>query len=138
MTAQMELKANACESYIETINDLYHSILSEHDSYSILTLNSQFDQITKLNKALDAKIQDLLKTIQSVKLADDDRTLLYGHVYTTLLEFYTRQNKAFTEFFHFYPRLSRLPQSGQKAQKYVNKLTEKYMNEMSKVVLDAN
>ena len=47
-----------------------------------------------------------------------------------MLKFYTEQNQAFTDMNR---KLGTLPKSGQKTQKYLIELTEKYMNEIRKL-----
>ena len=48
-----------------------------------------------------------------------------------ILRFYTEQNKALTEM----SAQTQLPKSAQKTQETVNKIIQKYMNEMSKTLL---
>jgi hypothetical protein len=48
-----------------------------------------------------------------------------------ILRFYTEQNKALTEM----SGQTQLPKSAQKTQETINKLIQKYMNEMSKFLM---
>jgi hypothetical protein len=53
----------------------------------------------------------------------------YTEAFKEILNTFTEQNKGFTEM---YAKMGSLPKSAQKTQKYINKLTEKYANEMMK------
>jgi hypothetical protein len=81
---------------------------------------------------LDKKYQDLIKTINGISNAPlNEKANLQCDFYKGILNFYTEQNKAFTDM---NKQLGSLPKSGQKTQKYLIELTEKYMNEMTKLM----
>ena len=56
----------------------------------------------------------------------------WSELYKEILRFYTEQNKALTEM----SGQGQLPKSAQKTQETINKLIQKYMNEMTKLMTD--
>ena len=61
-----------------------------------------------------------------------EKSKVYGGLYQEILKLFTEQNLGFTEL---YKEFGVLPKSAQKTQKYINKLTEKYVSEMSKLMI---
>lgn len=53
------------------------------------------------------------------------------NLYKEILRFYTEQSKEISEFYKEYGSYTK---SARKAQNYINKLTEKYMNDMLKAM----
>ena len=114
---------------IEQIHKTFGTLENEH---GLQRLNITFDQITKKNKQVDQQWQDLIKTVKGLNIPKLAEMKALSELYADLiLNFYTKQNQGFTEFFK---QRGSIPQSGQKAQKYVSDLTEKYMKEMNKLV----
>ena len=114
---------------IEQIRKSFETFENEQ---SLQRLNMTFDQITKKNKLVDQQWQDLIKTLKGLDIPKLAEMKALSELYSGLiLKFYTEQNQAFTGF---YKLRGSMPQSGQKAQKYVSDLTEKYMKEMSKIL----
>ena len=89
-------------------------------------LDPLYDQIVSLNKKMDADIQDFLKEAKAAHMPSSVFIKLLGNV---LGEAYSEQNKKLTVML-----LADPSKKGKKAQKYVQKLTEKYMEEMNKLV----
>ena len=114
---------------IEQIRKSFETFENEQ---SLQRLNMTFDQITKKNKLVDQQWQDLIKTLKGLDIPKLAEMKALSELYSGLiLKFYTEQNQAFTGF---YKLRGSMPQSGQKAQKYVSDLTEKYMKEMNKIL----
>ena len=114
---------------VEQIEKMFETFENEQ---SLQRLNMTFDQITKKNKMVDQQWQDLIKTIKGMNLPKLAEMKALSELYSGLiLNFYTKQNQGFTGF---YKLRGSMPQSGQKAQKYVSDLTEKYMKEMNRLL----
>ena len=80
---------------------------------------------------MDKNFHDLLKTIEALNPPREDLLRIYGEAYKNVLAKLTEQNKAFNEI---YKKTGKLTKPAQNAQNYINKLTEKYMKEMSKAM----
>ena len=97
-------------------------------------MNKTIAHIAKQNETLDANFQDLIKTLkQSPEIPQKERLEVISGGYKEILKFYTEQNQGFTEITK---ELGYLPKEMQKAQKVINKLIEKNMNEMSKMITE--
>jgi len=127
---RLQAKVIFIKSDIDFIKATYESIGKNYQSR--LNISSGFEQLLKQNKELDKKYQDLIKTINGISNAPlNEKANLQCDFYKGILNFYTEQNKAFTDM---NKQLGSLPKSGQKTQKYLIELTEKYMNEMTKLM----
>ena len=127
--AILKPKVELLHMNLDQIVKTFGTLENEH---SLQRLNMTFDQIMKKNKQVDQQWQDLIKTVKSLNIPKLAEMKALSELYTELiLKFYTTQNQGFTEF---YKQRGSMPQSGQKAQKYVSDLTEKYMKEMNKIV----
>ena len=127
---QVEAKLMAIQVNEEAIKSTYESMEPFVKMRSLTGADNYFDQITKLNKELDAKMQDFLKTINGMEFPateNANKTKLKGEIYKKFLELLTKQNQAFS---YLYKEMGVLTKAAQKTQKYVNNLTEKYMKEM--------
>ena len=131
---QVEGKATAIEANIEAIKSTYAGLKPYIDMKSLTGTENYFNQITKLNKELDAKMQDLFKTLNGMEIPPTEyaeRTKAMGEIYKEYLKFFTEQNQGFSML---YKEVGLLPKAAQKTQKYISVLTEKYMKEMTKAV----
>ena len=127
--AILKPKVEIIRMNIEQIRKSFETFENEQ---SLQRLNMTFDQITKKNKLVDQQWQDLVKTLKGMNIPKLEEMKALSELYSGLiLKFYTEQNQAFTGF---YKLRGSMPQSGQKAQKYVSDLTEKYMKEMNKIL----
>ena len=88
-----------------------------------------FENIAAQNKELDKNVQEFQKALFALNPPAQIRQSFYADAYKEILNTFTEQNKGFTELF---AKTGSLPKSAQKTQKYINKLTEKYVNEMLK------
>lgn len=127
---QVEAKLMAIQANMEAIKSTYASMEPFVKMRSLTGADSYFTQITKLNKELDAKMHDLLKTINGLEFPPTEianKTKTEGEIYKKFLEFLTKQNQGFSLL---YKEVGVLTKAAQKTQKYINDLTEKYMKEM--------
>jgi len=128
---RMQLKAifELAEIKMEDIKALYQQLRSENISW--LNKGVVFDNITKKNKELDKQFQDVIKVVKGLKMSKHEESQALSELYKEILEFYTEQNKILTEM----SGQTQLPKSAQKTQETVSKIIQKYMNEMSKMLM---
>ena len=128
---RMQLKAifELAEIKMEDIKALYQQLRSENLSW--VNKGAVFDNITKKNKELDKQFQDVIKVVKGIKMSKHEESQALSELYKKILEFYTEQNKILTEM----SGQTQLPKSAQKTQETVSKIIQKYMNEMSKMLM---
>ena len=128
---KMQLKPimELAEMKAEEIKSLYQRLDAKNVSW--VNKGSIFDNITKKNKELDKQFQDVIKVVKGLKIPKHEESQALSELYKEILEFYTEQNKILTEM----SGQTQLPKSAQKTQETVNKIIQKYMNEMSKTLL---
>ena len=114
---------------MEEIKRLYQQLCSKNLSW--VNKGAVFDNITKKNKELDKQFQDVIKVVKGIKMPKNEESKAWSELYKEILKFYSEQNKALTEI----SGQGQLPKSAQKTQETVNKIIQKYMNEMSKTLL---
>ena len=112
---------------MDAIKASYASLEPHFKMKSLTGSDRIFAQITKLNKELDVKFQDFIKTIKSVAPPTEKDKIL-ADIYTEILKFYTEQNQCYSQM---YKEVGVLTKAAQKAQKHTSQLTEKYMKEMN-------
>ena len=127
---RLEAKSKAIEANRNSIIATYEALKPFVKKGSLTGSDNYFKQIIRLNKELDVKCQDYIKYLGGFdSLPSDWKTKLYG----VILGFYSEQSQGFGEL---YKKVGLLPKPAQKAQKYVNKLMEKYMKEMKKAMTE--
>ena len=126
---QLEPIMELAKMKIEDIKSLYEQLRSKNLSW--VNKGLVFDNITKKNKELDKQFQDVIKVVKGIKMPKHEESQAWSELYKEILRFYTEQNKALTEM----SGQGQLPKSAQKTQETVNKIIQKYMNEMSKTLL---
>jgi RNAse (barnase) inhibitor barstar len=128
---RMQLKAifELAEIKMEDIKALYQQLRSKNLSW--VNKGAVFDNITKKNKELDKQFQDVIKVVKGLKMSKHEESQALSELYKKILEFYTEQNKILTEM----SGQTQLPKSAQKTQETVSKIIQKYMNEMSKMLM---
>ena len=114
---------------IEEIKSLYQQLRSKNLSW--VNKGAVFDNITKKNKELDKQFQDVIKVVKGIKMPKNEESKAWSELYKEILKFYSEQNRGLTEM----SGQAQLPKSAQKTQETVNKIIQKYMNEMSKTLL---
>jgi hypothetical protein len=128
---KMQLKPimELAEMKIEEIKSLYQRLDAKNVSWA--NKGAIFDNITKKNKELDKQFQDVIKVVKGIKMPKNEESQAWSELYKEILEFYTEQNKGLTRMLG----QAQLPKSAQKTQETINKLIQKYMNEMSKFLM---
>ena len=92
-------------------------------------VDKQCPEIIKQNKEMDKAVQDVVKSIKATNPPQKVIDEMYSQGLKEVLDVLTKQNNSFNEIFKARGSLSK---KAKKTQKYINSLTEKYMNEMSK------
>ena len=133
--AQLMLRGEAVQAGIERIKSSYTPLegfmngdMSAAIAYSKMT-DQIFENILNQNKYLDKDVKEFQKTFFALNPPAKMRQSFYSDAYKEILKIFTEQNQGFTEI---YKKTGQLSKAAQKTQKYINKLTEKYMNEMIK------
>ena len=126
---QLEPITELARMKIEEIKSLYQQLRSKNLSW--VNKGAVFDNITKKNKELDKQFQDVIKVVKGIKMPKHEESQAWSGLYKEILRFYTEQNRGLTEM----SGQAQLPKSAQKTQETVNKIIQKYMNEMSKTLL---
>ena len=89
------------------------------------SLDSYFEELMKLDTQFDKQAMDVLNTAMSYGYPQR----LQAEAYKELLNELSKQNKMFNELYKHFGGLSK---KATKCQKHINKLMEKYMNEIIK------
>ena len=126
---QLEPIVELAKMKIEEIKSLYQQLRSKNLSW--VNKGAVFDNITKNNKELDKQFQDVIKVVKGLKFPKNEESKAWSELYKEILKFYSEQNRGLTEM----SGQAQLPKSAQKTQETVNKIIQKYMNEMSKTLL---
>ena len=126
---QLEPIVELAKMKIEEIKSLYQQLRSKNLSW--VNKGAVFDNITKKNKELDKQFQDVIKVVKGIKMPKNEESKAWSELYKEILKFYSEQNRGLTEM----SGQGQLPKSAQKTQETVNKIIQKYMNEMSKTLL---
>ena len=126
---QLEPIVELAKMKIEEIKSLYQNLNSKNLSW--VNKGAVFDNITKKNKELDKQFQDVIKVVKGIKMPKNEESKALSELYKEILKFYSEQNRGLTEM----SGQAQLPKSAQKTQETVNKIIQKYMNEMSKTLL---
>lgn len=126
---QLEPIVELAKMKMEEIKSLYQNLNSKNLSW--VNKGAVFDNITKKNKELDKQFQDVIKVVKGLKMPKNEESKALSELYKEILKFYSEQNRGLTEM----SGQGQLPKSAQKTQETVNKIIQKYMNEMSKTLL---
>lgn len=100
------------------------SVLTQQKSME--SLDNFFEELIKLDTQFDKQAMDVLNTAISYGFPQNKRPELYKELLNEL----SKQNKMFNELYKHFGGLSK---KATKCQKYINKLMEKYMNEIIKL-----
>ena len=120
----IERVKEACRPLGEMIKDDMSSAIA-----NIIIPDQIFENILNQNKELDKNVKEFQKAFFALNPPAKLQQDFYSHAYKEILNTFTEQNKGFT---WIYAKTGKLSKAAQKTQKYINKLTEKYMNEMMK------
>lgn len=129
---QVEQKGKAIEANKELIKATYQSLKPYFEAKTLSYTDRIFEEIARQNKELDKKCQDFIAMTKGWDIPLQEKSKVYSGLYQEILKLFTKQNQGFTEL---YKEFGVLPKSAQKTQKYINKLTEKYVSEMSKLMI---
>ena len=135
-------KSKALEENKENIEEMYKAAKKSLDvQYGIIIsdkpkswgiADSQFKMICKQNDLLVKQFEDIINTATELGISQNIQPT-EGYKY--MLEFFMKQSKALIEINKKYGYLSK---EAIKCQKQVNKLAEKYMNEVRKATTNAH
>ena len=132
---RMEIKYKNLSIKKDALRAFYNS-LDPKSNASWARKDRIFDLIIKQNQEVDADFRDLQKLFKDYfKEFDnlvDKRAEILGPGYEEILDFYTEQNKWLTEMMNSGVQL---PKSARKTQKALNKYIERYMTEMTKLMM---
>ena len=91
------------------------------------SLDSYFEELMKLNTQFDKQAMDVVNTAMSYGFPQSK----LPEAYKELLDEISKQNKMFNELYKHFGGLSK---KATKCQKHINKLMEKYMNEITRLI----
>ena len=132
MKIKLESKLMTIKTGMESIKATYQLLGNAYDTKNFSGINKTTSQIAKQNETLDANFQDLIKTLKnSPEIPQKEKVEIISDSYKEILKFYTEQNQLFTDITK---QNGSLPKEFQKLQKVINKLIEKNMKEMSKMM----
>lgn len=114
----------ACETDTQIIDDLYNSIKEMPSIASDYSLDVIYKQIINQNKSLDVHLKELVNFVKDTHMPAKAMRDLYKGI----LDTYIVQNKKYNELGG-----KNGTKQARKLQKYINKLTEKYLSEMTKL-----
>ena len=131
----MEQKSRTLRSCMKMVEDAYEvigNVMSQGPAFKArlgFYVDEQCDEIIKRNKELDKVFSDLVKTIKAANPPQSFLDEMYSQGFKEVLDMFTKQNTSFNEIYKIHGSLSK---KAKKTQKYINDLTVKYMNEMTK------
>ena len=96
-------------------------------------IDKQCPEIIRLNKEMDKAFQDVIRSIVALNPPQKVIDEMYSEGYKDILKVLVNQNNSFNEIFKARGSLSA---QAKEAQKYINSLTEKYIEQMTKHVID--
>jgi hypothetical protein len=134
LKVKVESKLMTIKTGMETIKATYQLLGNAYETKNFSGMNKTIAQIAKQNETLDANFQDLIKTLKhSHEIPQKEKVEVISGGYKEILKFYTEQNQLFTEITKQH---GSLPKEFEKLQKVINKLIEKNMNDMSKMLTE--
>ena len=130
--AMLMFKGKEVEAGIERIKLAYRplgEIMKGDIPVNIKISDPLFNNILNQNKNLDKSVQEFQKALFALNPPAKLRASFYTDALKEILNTFTKQNQGFTEI---YMKTGSLSKTAQKTQKYINKLINKYMEEMKK------
>lgn len=130
--AMLMFKGKEVETGIERIKLAYRplgEIMKGDIPVNIKISDPLFNNILNQNKNLDKSVQEFQKALFALNPPAKLRASFYADALKEILNTFTKQNQGFTEI---YMKTGNLSKTAQKTQKYINKLINKYMEEMKK------
>lgn len=125
---QLKFKANKIEVDMKILKVLYEQL--DPAKRIEFPMDLTFDQILNKNKTIESDFADMIKLAGNDVISDKDKIEFKTHIYKKALELVIEQNKILSEA----SRVVGFPKSGRKLQNYLEKLSDKYMNALTKLM----
>ena len=125
---QLKFKANKIEVDMKILKVLYDQL--DPAKRIEFPMDLTFDQILNKNKTIESDFADMIKLAGNDVISDKDKIEFKTHIYKKALELVIEQNKILSEA----SRVVGFPKSGRKLQTYLEKLSDKYMNALTKLM----
>lgn len=125
---QLKFKANKIEVDMKILKVLYEQL--DPAKRIEFPMDLTFDQILNKNKTIESDFADMIKLAGNDVISDKDKIEFKTHIYKKALELVIEQNKILSEA----SRVVGFPKSGRKLQTYLEKLSDKYMNALTKLM----
>ena len=125
---QLEFKAKKIEADMKILNVLYEQL--DPAKRIEFPMDLTFDQILNKNKTIESDFAEMIKLVGNDVMSDKDKIEFKTHIYKKALEFIIEQNMMLSEA----SRVVGFPKSGRKLQAYLEKLSDKYMNALTKLM----
>lgn len=125
---QLKFKANNIEVDMKVLKVLYEQL--DPAKRIEFPMDLTFDQILNKNKTIESEFADMIKIVGKDVVSDKDKIEFQTHIYKKALELIIEQNKILSEA----SRVVGFPKSGRKLQTYLEKLSEKYMDALTKTI----
>ena len=125
---QLKFKANKIEVDMKILKVLYEQL--DPAKRIEFPMDLTFDQILNKNKTIESDFADMIKLIGNDVISDKDKIEFKTHIYKKALDLVIEQNKILSEA----SRVVGFPKSGRKLQTYLEKVSDKYMNALTKLM----
>ena len=125
---QLKFKANKIEVDMKILKVLYDQL--DPAKRIEFPMDLTFDQILNKNKVIESEFAEMIKLVGKDVVSDKDKIEFCTHIYKKALELVIEQNKILSEA----SRVVGFPKSGRKLQTYLEKLSDKYMNALTKLM----
>ena len=125
---QMQFRAGKIEADMVVLKALYRQL--DPAKRIEFPMDLTFDQILNKNKVIESEFAEMIKLVGKDVVSDKDKIEFCTHIYKKALELIIEQNKILSEA----SRIIGFPKSGRKLQTYLEKLSDKYMNALTKLM----
>ena len=125
---QLKFKANKIEADMKVLNILYEQL--DPAKRIEFPMDLTFDQILNKNKTIESDFADMIKIVGKDVVSDKDKKEFKTQIYKKALELVIEQNKMLSDA----SRVVGFPKSGRKLQTYLEKLSNKYMDAITKLL----
>ena len=125
---QMQFRAGKIEADMVVLKALYQQL--DPAKRIEFPMDLTFDQILNKNKVIESEFAEMIKLVGKDVVSDKDKIEFCTHIYKKALELIIEQNKILSEA----SRIIGFPKSGRKLQTYLEKLSDKYMNAVTKLM----
>ena len=125
---QLKFKANKIEVDMKVLKVLYEQL--DPAKRIEFPMDLTFDQILNKNKVIESEFAEMIKLVGKDVVSDKDKIEFCTRIYKKALELIIEQNKILSEA----SRIIGFPKSGRKLQTYLEKLSDKYMSALNKLM----